>query len=120
MPNNRSNKAVAGYHLLMILSAVDGTFNTEEDDVIREYLIQEFPMRVDLDDEMDEISSLKPSEWEEHFRKKMDDFYDDATEEELNRFLKFALELTKADAIITKEENEYLNMMFEAWKPDEA
>lgn len=120
MPNNRVNKTIAGYHLLMLLSAVDHKFFVNEDGVIREYLVQEFPLNVDLDRQMEQISSLHPEQWEGHFRKMMDDFYDDSTEEERNNLLQFAIHLTKADNVITKEENYYLNMLFDAWKPDEA
>ncbi len=116
MPNNRLNKTIAGYHLLMILSAVDFRVGPAEDKVIRDYLVQEFPFRVNLDREMAIISNLRPEEWEGHFRKMMDDFYDDATEEECNSLIQFALELTKADNVITREENRYLNMLFESWR----
>ena len=120
MPNNRLNKTIAGYHLLMILSAVDFRVGPAEDIVIRDYLVHEFPFRVNLDREMAIISNLKPEEWEGHFRKMMDDFYDDATEEERQRLLRFALKLTKADNVITREENRFLYFLFEAWKPEEA
>lgn len=120
MPNNRVNKTIAGYHLLMLLSAVDRRFFANEDNVIREYLVQEFPMTVDLDKQMEIISGLTPDQWEHHFRKMMDDFYDDSTEEERNNLLQFAIQLTKADNVITQEENYYLNLMFDLWKPDEA
>ncbi|HRO42095.1 MAG TPA: hypothetical protein PL009_04640 [Flavipsychrobacter sp.] len=120
MPNNRLNKTVAGYHLLMILSAVDFRVGFDEDKVIRDYLVTEFPFRVNLDREMAIISNLKPDEWEAHFLKMMDDFYDDATEEERNKLLRFALKITKADNVITAEENRFLNHLFENWKPEEA
>ncbi len=115
MPNHRLNKAIAGYHLLMILSAVDFRVGPQEDKVIRDYLVAEFPIYVNLDREMTIISNLKPDEWEGHFLKMMDDFYDDATEEERNNLLRFAIELTKADDVITKEENRFLNLLFESW-----
>lgn len=118
MPNNRMNKTIAGYHLLMILSAVDFRFNVNEEEVIREYLVSEFPFHVSLDKEMAIISSLKPDEWEAHYLKAMDDFYDDATEEERKHLLDFAIQLSKADNVITKEENHYLNLLFENWEPD--
>ena len=82
MPNNRVNKTIAGYHLLMILSAVDHKFSAKEDEVIRDYLVQEFPINVDLDREMAIISGLEPTQWQDHFRKYAEDFYDDATEDE--------------------------------------
>ena len=120
MPNNRLNKTVAGYHLLMILSAVDFRVGFAEDRVIRDYLVTEFPFRVNLDREMAIISNLNPEEWEGHFLKMMDDFYDDATEDERNKLLQFAVKLTTADNVITAEENHYLNLLFESWKPEEA
>lgn len=115
MPNNRTNKTIAGYHLLMILAAADFRFKTSEDMVIRDYLEQEFPFHVNLDREMEKISILTPDEWETHFVKYMDDFYDDATPEERNNLLQFALDLTKSDGVITVEENHYLQLLFDSW-----
>jgi len=111
------NKAIAGYHLLMILSAVDFRFNIHEEEVIREYLVHEFPFHVNLDKQMDTISRLRPDEWEAHYLKAMDDFYDDATPEERKHLLNFAIQLAKADNVITKEENHFLNLLFENWDP---
>jgi hypothetical protein len=116
MPNNRMNKTIAGYHLLMILSAVDFRISAEEDKVIRQYLFEEFPFHVNLDKQMEIISALRPDEWEGHFVKAMDDFYDDATDSERKNLLRFALKLAGADNVITKEENHYLNLLFESWE----
>ncbi len=110
------NKTIAGYHLLMILSAVDFRVSGEEDAVIRQYLVQEFPFHVNLDKQMDVISNLRPDQWEKHYLKAMDDFYDDATEAERKNLIQFALKLAKADNVITKEENYYLNLLFEQWE----
>ena len=115
MPNHRMNKTIAGYHMLMILSAVDHKFHIEEEKIIREYLFQEFPFQVSLDNEIDKISSLHPEDWHLHFLKCMDDFHEDSTEEERFEFIKFALYLAKADDVITLEENFYLQSIFEAW-----
>lgn len=110
------NKTIAGYHLLMILSAVDYRIGPEEDQVIRQYLVNEFPFHVNLDSQMEVIANLKPSEWETHFVKTMDDFYDDATESERKNLIRFAIKLAKADNVITREENYYLNLLFENWE----
>ena len=110
------NKAIAGYHLLMILSAVDFKISGAEDMVIRKYLNHEFPFHVNLDKEMEIISRLRPDEWEAHYIKVMDDFYDDATDEERKNLIRFAIDLAKADNVITKEENYYLNLSFENWE----
>lgn len=110
------NKTIAGYHLLMILSAVDFRITGAEDMVIRQYLVEEFPFNVNLDKQMEVISHLRPDEWEGHFLKAMDDFYDDATEIERRNLIKFALQLAKADDVITKEENHFLDLLFEHWE----
>jgi hypothetical protein len=120
MPNNRMNKTIAGYHLLMILSAVDFRISGAEDMVIRHYLVNEFPFNVNLDKQMEVISNLRPDEWEGHFLKVMDDFYDDATEEERRNLVQFAIILTKADNVITQEENHFLNLLFDNWFEDNA
>lgn len=117
VPNFRMNKTIAGYHLLMILSAVDYRMPAAGDTVIRRYLVEEFPIQINLDREMAIISALHPSEWEGHFLRAADDFFDDATEEERHSFLDFAVQLAKADNVITHAENRYLNILFEQWEP---
>jgi uncharacterized tellurite resistance protein B-like protein len=116
MPNYRMNKTIAGYHLLMILSAVDFRISGDEDKVIRQYLVEEFPFHVNLDKQMEVISRLRPEEWESHYTKVMEDFYDDATEVERKNLIRFALKIAKADNVITKEENHFLNLLFEQWE----
>jgi hypothetical protein len=118
MLSKRTNKTIAGYHLLMILSAVDFRFHAEEDRVIRQYLNQEFPFHVNLDREMEKISALHPDEWEGHFLQYMDDFYDDATPAERKNLLQFAMDLVKADQVITREENHYLQLLFTHWESE--
>lgn len=119
MPNYRMNKTMAGYHILMILSAVDFRFSSNEDIVIRDYLVQEFPFQISLDREMAIISNLKSDEWEQHYNKAIDDFYDDSTKEDRMKLIDFAIQLCKADQIITRTENYYLNLLFEAWEPQD-
>lgn len=114
----RTNKTIAGYHLLMILSAVDFRLSHLEDLVISDYIAQEFPFRINMDREIEILSTLRPEDWESHFQKCMDDFYADATEAERINLVQFALSLCKADDIISIEENKYLNMLFEAWYQD--
>lgn len=88
--------------------------------VIRHYLVNEFPFNVNLDKQMEVISALKPDEWERHFLHAMDDFYDDATEEERRNLVQFAIIMAKADNVITKEENHFLNLLFEHWYNDDS
>ena len=115
MATPRMNKPIAGYHMLMILSAVDHCFHPDEDRVIRQFLTEEFPFHINLDREMDIISQLKPNEWKSHFTQCLYDFEDDTTPNERTRFLQFAMNLVKADHHIHQAENDYLMQLFNAW-----
>lgn len=116
--NHKLNKPVAGYHLLLILTHSDGTFAKEEGDIIIRYLTENFPFRTNLDNEVEFLATLPQEKYEEHFRKAMDDFYEDSTPEERDHFLDFAVKLVKADQVITREENIFLNMLFNSWAPE--
>jgi hypothetical protein len=48
----------------------------------------------------------------------MDDFYDDATPAERKNLLQFAMDLVKADQVITREENHYLQLLFTHWESE--
>lgn len=115
MPSGKKNKPIAGYHLLMILSAVDHHFTADEDRVIVDYLTENFPIPVSLDRELEVISALPEEEWLPHFKMCMDDFYEDSTEKERMELIKFAIELTKATLPITREENLYLSELYNEW-----
>ena len=116
--NRKLNTPIAGYHLLLILTHSDGHFAKEEGEIIVQYLSENFPFRTNLDPEVEFLSSLREDQYEEHFRKAMNDFYDDSSPEERDHFLDFAVKLVKADNVITREENIYLNMLFNAWAPE--
>ena len=78
----KSNKSIAGYHLLMILSSVDGEFAPAEGLKIQEYLAEEFPFKMNLDNELDAIAVLQPEHWKDHFEFHARSFFDDSTEKE--------------------------------------
>lgn len=109
------NKAEAGYHMLQLLSAVDGKFGPQEDLVITNYLVENYPFRVEMDGAMEELSKLKSEDYILHFQKCMDDFFQDSEEHERTRFLKFAVELVKADEEVTTHENIFLKVLFDSW-----
>ncbi|MCW3124464.1 MAG: hypothetical protein JWO03_122 [Bacteroidetes bacterium] len=115
MPNGRRNKPIAGYHILMILSAVDHKFSVAEDRIIAEYIAENFPIPVSLDKEMDLISNIKEEDYMIHFQKAMDDFYNDSTEKERLHLIDFAIKLTKATKPITAVENIYLSELYNEW-----
>jgi hypothetical protein len=114
------NKVMAGYHMLMILSQVDGHFAPEEGRVVIKYLQDTFPFRLNLDMELDILSNLDREDYESHFQTCMDDFYEDSTYEERVHFLDFAARLVGADNHVSKEENIFLARLFDAWDSENA
>lgn len=112
----KSNKSIAGYHLLMILSSVDGEFAPAEGLKLQEYLAEEFPFEINLDDELDVIATLHEDQWKSHFEFHAKCFYDDSTDEERNDFIKFAKSLIKADESVSDQEHDYYKMLKNIWK----
>lgn len=108
-------KHVAGYHMLMILSDLDNDFDREEGKVILKYLKENFPHNDDITNQNKILKGIKKEDYILHFCKAMDSFYQDSNNEERAHFLDFAVKMVKADNKITKEENIYLNELFNAW-----
>lgn len=118
MKTRKLNKPLAGYHLLLMLCEVDGEFPESEGKIIVRYLEESFPFHVNLDEEVEFLSTLPKANYMEHFEKAMNDFYADSTADERDDFLNFAVKLVKADGVITKEENVYLSTLYNAWAPE--
>lgn len=114
----RMIKAIAGYHMLMILSNVDGEFNPEEGKVIINYLEESFPSETDLDAEIEILSNVKEEDYLIHFTKCMNSFYKHSTMEERSKFVYFAMKLIKADNKFTEKENIFLNELLNNWEPE--
>lgn len=113
--STKMNKFVAGYHMLMLLSEADGDFAGSEGKIIIQYLQEHFPFPVNLDREIELLSTMPRDNYFLHFCKAMDDFYQDSTEKERHEFLDFAVKLVKADDNISKEENIFIDELFKAW-----
>lgn len=110
------NRAVAGYHMLMILSAVDGIFNGDEDIVITRYLADNFTKADNLDAELQIISKMKKADYAVHFNNCMNAFYVDSTPEQRVQFLDLAVKIVAADHLVTRKENLFLNELYNAWE----
>lgn len=111
----KSNKPIAGYHLLMILSSVDHEFAPEEGLKIKEYLEEEFPFRINLDNELDVIANLRPEDWKDHFEFHARCFLEDSTQEERESFVAFAKELIKADNVVKENEHRFYKLLKNLW-----
>lgn len=110
------NKAIAGYRMLMILSAVDDKFSGKEDKIIKEYMIENFDSGFNFDSELEAIIRMPSEDYAIYFNDAMNAFYMDSTPEERNHFLDFAVKLVAADKDVTPRENLFLNELFNAWE----
>lgn len=114
------SKPLAGYHMLMILSAVDGRFNGTEDSVILEYLEEEKLLGTDLEKHVDYLSGLKREDYPLHFNEAMNAFYMNSSSDERNLFLDKAVRLVMADQLLTPRENIFINELFNTWEANYA
>ncbi len=114
------NKVIAGYHMLMIISNVDGDFSPEEGGEIVDYMTESFPFDVNLDNELDYLCHLPKENYYTHFIDCMNDFYQDSTEKERKDFLDKAVKMVIADDQVTQEENKYLLELYNAWDNDNS
>lgn len=116
----KMNKVIAGYHMLMIISNVDGDFSPEEGGEIVDYMTESFPFDVNLDNELDYLCHLPKENYYPHFIDCMNDFYLDSTEKERKDFLDKAVKMVIADDRVTTEENKYLLELYNAWDNDNS
>jgi hypothetical protein len=114
------NKTVAGFHLLMVLSQVDGHFSEEESEVAARYVSKHFKDDFLLEAEAKNLKELNPKDYFSHFRKCMDTFYSKSSSAERAGLVKFAVDMVKADSKITAEENVYLNELLNSWEPEHS
>lgn len=112
------SRPVAGYHMLMILSAVDGKFNGKEDRIIREYMEELQAGAINYDHELAIISSIDEIDYAVHFNNAMNDFYVQSSREERNHFLDLATRLVVADKEISPKENLFLKELYFAWEEE--
>jgi uncharacterized tellurite resistance protein B-like protein len=111
-------RAEAGYHMLLILSAIDGNLHGKEELIIKQFLEENKDFQnAALETEI--ISELKSEDYPLHFNKAMNEFYMDSTREQRNHFLNLATRLVIADKKISPRENLFLNELYSAWEEQE-
>ncbi len=112
------NKAKAGYCMLMILSEVDHEVDSREREIINNYVEKKWPQHYD-NDACDKMLAVLGADdlWPKYIEMR-DLFYNETDEIERNEFLQFAMDLVKADEVITEDENRYLKCLFDTWDPN--
>lgn len=129
------NKYEAGYNLLMILSVIDGNFVPQEGSIIADYLRQMHEPYKGTSNENPMLEQLGDEQLIEHFKDSSFLFYKqhkaverkkifveaaktyqaDSTEEEQKAFIDFVKKIVLADNVISKEESQFMNLLFRTW-----
>ncbi len=112
------NQAIAGYHMLMILSTVDGEVNKKEERIILSFLEENYNTIPNLQSEMAAMNALPSEDYAVHFNNAMNQFYMNSTKAERNHFLNMATRLVIADKKISPRENLFLNELYNAWEEE--
>ena len=79
-------------------------------------MADEFPFRLNLDNELETIVQLKPEEWQNHFEFHAKCFEEDSTEKERKDFIRFAKSLIKADNEVSDDEHKFYTLLKTIWK----
>jgi len=112
------NLAQSGFHMLMILSVVDGKYDVAEGKVIVNYLTKNYDSEFDLDQENKSLLDIPKELIPEHFKDAAADFLHHSTEAQRLDFIAFAFRLTRADGKIAREENKILTSLSHFWNID--
>jgi tellurite resistance protein len=110
--------AQAGYHMLMILSIIDGEYKIEEGKVIVEYLHKSYNTQLNLDDENKALLNIAKDQLATHFKNAAQTFKVLSTPDQRQDFLTFAHRLIQADGNFANEENKVLSSLANSWKID--
>ena len=112
------NKALAGYHLLVIIAHSDGVFSSSEEKVVKEYLSSN-PLELEnLDAVRNRLKEMKNDDRFYHFQQAAVAYFAQSTELERMAFINLVFELIQSDRKITIEENHYLNELYNTWGLD--
>ncbi|MDQ3073337.1 MAG: TerB family tellurite resistance protein [Bacteroidota bacterium] len=112
------NLAQSGYHMLMILSVVDGQYAVPEGKIIVDYLARNYQEDIDIDRENEALLDVTKEQIPEHFKEAAGHFLEISTEEQRIDFLAFAYRLVQADGHMASEENKILSSLAHFWNID--
>jgi len=112
------NKALAGYHLLVMIAHSDGVFSSSEEKVIKEYLSSNPGDLENLNASRKRLKEMKNDDRFYHFQQTAVEYYAQSTELERMAFINLVFELIQSDSKITIEENHYLNELYNTWGLD--
>lgn len=114
---NKMNKTEAGFHLLMILSKVDGKIEKAESNVLLDFLEKNFNQPIDLIKEQAFLMAY-PDDMMDHFIETAEQFFKISTSNERNKIIQFAMKICMADKKMENGENKFINALYDAWGLD--
>lgn len=100
----KENLAKLGYHLLMVLSIIDGSYDDQEVDVIVGFLEDEYPGRINIDEENQVLEAVPTERMNEYVMSTAKSFARLSEMPERKRLMKFAVDLVVADGDLADEE----------------
>lgn len=112
---HKMNKTEAGFHILMILSLVDGSIHRAESSIILDYLEDKFHEPIEIIKEQAFLRACPEEERLQHFTETAQHFYKISDQEERNNLIEFAMKVVMADSKMENMENEYINTLFDCW-----
>jgi hypothetical protein len=102
----------------MILSLVDGHQMPEEEVFVRDFLngiVDDELAGTFIETEKERLQLLDSQTLEAEFEVSMNHFFSSTSPAERTLFLDKAMKLIKSDDQITREENKFIDKLFEAW-----
>jgi uncharacterized tellurite resistance protein B-like protein len=111
----KMNKTEAGFHILMILSLVDGNIISAESSVVIEFLDECFQQPIEIIKEQAFIRACPEEERLNHFTETAQQFFKISSIDERNKLLSFAMKVVMADDKMENEENVYINTLYDCW-----
>ncbi len=112
---HKMNKTEAGFHILMILSLVDGNIQQAESSVILEFLEERFHEPIEIIKEQAFIRACPEEERFNHFTETAQHFYKISDSDERNSLIEFAMKVVMADEKMEHAENAYINALYDCW-----
>ncbi len=114
----KMNKTEAGFHLLMTLSLADGSIQKAESSVILNFLESNFHEPIEIIKEQAFLRACPEENLLSHFTETAEQFYKISTVQERNNMIAFAMKVVMADKKMEKEENVFINTLFDCWGLD--
>lgn len=114
----RINKDLAGYIILCVMAEADQNFEPREAEVIKEYILEHFPLGGNFDDAIELLGNTSQEDYPLLLQKCAEDFFVESVEKERYDFLQFAMSLIKADDKIDENENWMFNKLYQYWDID--